>query len=390
MGEQRIARGSVGPVSVVCVDPGSKARGQKRPAVWRARARVRLQDGSLVQLERRADTKAGAVKNLSAATAARVSLDLQEKKVSRSSTLRLTTAAWLQEVEHDTRLAPNTRRVYALLARRHILNSHLAGREMRYILPGDLEDLLRQIGRAGAAKTARSVLSKIFARAVRRGECERNIVRDCEPVGLQSGGKRDTTRALTEGEVWAILAKAYGLPWGAGRDLQYRRRGTADLCAFMLSTGLRIGEALAIGVTDIDFDHGSLTVRGTVTRVKGQGLRKTRPKTTSSDRVIPLHGRTLAQCRRLLRDGRRLLFPSQAGTFRDPSNTNRDITKLLRDCGIDWATSHTFRRTVLTRLGDKGVPLRLIADLAGHSNTAMTARKYLGRRGPDERLREAL
>jgi len=46
----------------------------------------------------------------------------------------------------------------------------------------------------------------------------------------------------------------------------------------------------------------------------------------------------------------------------------------------EWATPHTFRRTVATLLDEAGLPIALAANQLGHSDPAMTARVYLGRK----------
>ena len=43
-------------------------------------------------------------------------------------------------------------------------------------------------------------------------------------------------------------------------------------------------------------------------------------------------------------------------------------------------TSHTFRRTVASRLDDAGLSIRHIADQLGHARPSTTLDHYLGRR----------
>jgi integrase len=49
------------------------------------------------------------------------------------------------------------------------------------------------------------------------------------------------------------------------------RQDLFDLSAFLLATGLRIGEALAVLWREIDLDLGVLHVTSTLIRVTGQG-----------------------------------------------------------------------------------------------------------------------
>ena len=73
-----------------------------------------------------------------------------------------------------------------------------------------------------------------------------------------------------------------------------------------------------------------------------------------------------------------MLFPSPKGLLRDPNNTSGDLRQALDRAGFPWATSHTFRRTVATRL-DAGSSARQIADHLGHSRPSLTQDVYLGR-----------
>lgn len=47
--------------------------------------------------------------------------------------------------------------------------------------------------------------------------------------------------------------------------------------------------------------------------------------------------------------------------------------------GFQWATPHTLRRSAITWRAEQGVPIRAVADFAGHANVAMTQNVYLGR-----------
>ncbi|MFR4188978.1 tyrosine-type recombinase/integrase [Corynebacterium glyciniphilum] len=55
------------------------------------------------------------------------------------------------------------------------------------------------------------------------------------------------------------------------------------------------------------------------------------------------------------------------------------LRSALDRAGYEWVTSHTFRRTVATRLDDCGVSARLVADQLGHSQPSMTQDRYMGR-----------
>ena len=105
---------------------------------------------------------------------------------------------------------------------------------------------------------------------------------------------------------------------------------------------------------------------------------------TTSRRTITLPPRTVELLRHHLTaltatDDDPVMFPSPQGRLRDPSNTSGDLRTALDRAGFPWATSHTFRKTVATRLDDAGLSARQIADHLGHSRPSLTQDVYLGR-----------
>ncbi len=74
-----------------------------------------------------------------------------------------------------------------------------------------------------------------------------------------------------------------------------------------------------------------------------------------------------------------MVFLNPNGHLRDPRNTSGDLRQALYRAGLPWVTSHTFRKTVATRLDDAGLSARQIADHLGHSRPSLTQDVYLGR-----------
>ena len=51
----------------------------------------------------------------------------------------------------------------------------------------------------------------------------------------------------------------------------------------------------------------------------------------------------------------------------------RFLKRLYMEAGIPEASSHSGRRTIITSLAERGIDLKSIATLAGHSNIRTTA-----------------
>ena len=74
-----------------------------------------------------------------------------------------------------------------------------------------------------------------------------------------------------------------------------------------------------------------------------------------------------------------MIFPSTAGTWRDPDNFRARWREVRQDLGVPDATSHSFRKTVATLIDDEGLSARIGADHLGHSRISMTQDKYMAR-----------
>jgi len=74
------------------------------------------------------------------------------------------------------------------------------------------------------------------------------------------------------------------------------------------------------------------------------------------------------------------IFPALKRGLRDPSNTQADLRDSLAWCGLDWVTSHVFRKTTATLLDNAGLSARAIADQLGHAQPSITQNVYMGRK----------
>ena len=68
------------------------------------------------------------------------------------------------------------------------------------------------------------------------------------------------------------------------------------------------------------------------------------------------------------------LFESRKGRHLSANTMCQLFLGVFSDCGLRGATSHTPRRTFITQLANKGVGVRVLAELAGHSSIAVTQR----------------
>jgi len=97
----------------------------------------------------------------------------------------------------------------------------------------------------GTAKMVRSVLNGIMGFAARHDAVAANPVRDAGRIRVEPASK---PRALTVAEAQTLRAALRADPDAVRRDL-------VDLADFLLCTGLRIGETLAVTWDALDLDQ---------------------------------------------------------------------------------------------------------------------------------------
>jgi integrase len=74
-----------------------------------------------------------------------------------------------------------------------------------------------------------------------------------------------------------------------------------------------------------------------------------------------------------------VIFTSPTGRLRDPHNTSSPLRRVLDRAGLDWVSSHVFRKTVATRLDEAGLSARQIAAHLGHTRPSLAQDVYMGR-----------
>jgi integrase len=74
-----------------------------------------------------------------------------------------------------------------------------------------------------------------------------------------------------------------------------------------------------------------------------------------------------------------MIFPSTAGTWRDPDNFRARWRKVRDDLGVPDVTSHSFRKSLATLIDDEGLSARIGADHLGHARVSETQDTYMAR-----------
>lgn len=352
----------------------------KRDGVNVAKARYRDHDGVTRLMERTGRTAQIAENNLIEAMRDRLRLDGDD--ITQDSTISATAERWFAD-QIEGRRALNTERRYREIIDGVVVPG-LGSVRLRELSVSRLDRFLKLTGHnrgAATARVTRTVLSGIVGMATRFGAVPSNMLRDVDIV--KATAKEVVVLPLEQ--LWDLRAKMRADDLAVNRDLP-------DPVDFMLATGARIGEALAMRWPDIDLNNErpTATIRATVVWVNGRGETiQERPKSASSIRVVTLPGWAADMLRE--RKGRYpndldLVFPSMWRTVRSPSNLRRQWRELRAAIGYDWVVPHTFRKSVATLAGDD----ELAAQQLGHASSAVTKKHYVPKTHVAPDLREQL
>lgn len=133
--------------------------------------------------------------------------------------------------------------------------------------------------------------------------------------------------------------------------------------------GMRVGEIASLKIGDVINDKGIVNdeVRLTAEQTKGKKARTV----MLGERLRKEIALYLATLNKL--DSTRSLIASQKSRNGFSANSlSQEFKKLYERSGIVGASSHSGRRTFITNLANKGIGVRVLQSLAGHSSIATT------------------
>ena len=280
---------------------------------------------------------------------------------------------WMAEVVRPS-VRPWTYKGYEVHARLHI-NPALGSLSLENLSPFHVQALLNQkLAEGLSPKTVRYIrgtLRTAMKQATRWGLIARN------PVDAVDGPKveRFEIRPFTPDEARRFLVSIRGDRLEA-------------LYSVALTMGLRQGEALGLRWQDIDLDMGYIRVNKQLQRIDGQ-FHLVEPKTPRSRRALALPSSIAASL--LLHRQRQvaerdvapdrwetsdLVFTTERGRPLDGTVVSHDFHRKLDKAGLAQRRFHDLRHSCATLLLVQGVSPRVVMDVLGHSQIALTMNTY--------------
>ena len=247
----------------------------------------------------------------------------------------LTFGAWLSEwleVYKKPYIGKSSYTAYEILIRLHVPKS-LKDIQLPLLTPSDLQRTLNECETSRIRLDVFNLFNASLSKAMSLGYILSN------PMTLLQKPKhtRKLGSSLSHYEVAKLL-----------EDLKGDR--FEDYYKFLLYTGCRRSEALAIRSSDVHFDTNSITIRGT--------------KTEKSFRTIPIVPQLMPVLRQNYQNTG-LWFPYT------PESVTKHFRKLVPSHKL-----HDLRHTFATSCLESGIPMKLVQTWLGHSSIAITAGTY--------------
>lgn len=149
----------------------------------------------------------------------------------------------------------------------------------------------------------------------------------------------------------------------------------------MLETGMRVGEVLALGWSDIDLRRGTVKIHKTFVRLgnHAKSYIQNEAKSYTSNRVIPLSSKALTLLKEMyLRDDfKEFVIHDNAGDPLGYEAVRWQIKMACRDSGVEYYGQHVFRHTFATNCYNKGCDVKLLSKFLGHSDVTITYNIYI-------------
>lgn len=181
-------------------------------------------------------------------------------------------------------------------------------------------------------------------------------------------------KVLTEKEIKKVV-----------KVIDSKRHATRNRCMFLLThgSGMRVGEVASLRICDVLASDGSIKSEVYLSAVQTKGNKgRTVYLSDKMREEISMYLKTRFKLKDLLpvtmTDTVRALFTNQKDCQRgfSASTACQMFHYWYKEAKIEGASSHSGRRGFITNLANKGVHVRILQELAGHSSIAVT-QKYI-------------
>lgn len=151
---------------------------------------------------------------------------------------------------------------------------------------------------------------------------------------------------------------------------------------FLISTGMRFGEAAALTWDDVNFKDGSININKTAASIHGSMIIQDHPKTEAGVRVIYVSDNIIDWLKKIKAEQNQtlnymnLVLPNNNYNITNQANAILHWKRACATLDIKYNGMHALRHTWATRALEKGIDIKTVSEMLGHKNIITTMNIY--------------
>lgn len=224
-----------------------------------------------------------------------------------------------------------------------------------------------------------NVITRIFRHALSLGLIENSPCLSVIVPQVKIEESHKELKFYAKEELKQLFSSLESLPKGKWSNEYFHA-----LLRILVSSGLRIGEAMALYWSDIDFDNKTVSVSKTTTQ---RTFIQDSPKTKRSTRIVSLDDKAIMTLKRwylyhkkyfmaLGNPQQPLVFPTFKGNVMDYNHLKKRLTTIETKAGLKPLSFHGFRHSHASLCLNSGMTYKVIQERLGHSSLQMTMDLY--------------
>jgi integrase len=210
-------------------------------------------------------------------------------------------------------------------------------------------------------RNCHSLCRRALEKAVAERLIVKNPIEECKAPPI----RRQEMQLLTREELQRLL-------------IQAKDEGYYEVFLLELTTGLRVGELMALQWDDLNFKTGELRIERQVYRTKEELLIQ-EPKTKASIRTVILPSPVVEALKEYKKTvSSQWMFPSpkKEDAPLAPAATSHRLSKILSHAGCKKVRFHDLRHVFATNALEHGMDVKTLSTAIGHVSSATTLNVY--------------
>nr|WP_325224833.1 site-specific integrase [uncultured Oscillibacter sp.] len=210
-------------------------------------------------------------------------------------------------------------------------------------------------------RNCHSLCRRALEKAVAERLIVKNPIEECKAPPI----RRQEMQLLTREELQRLL-------------IQAKDEGYYEVFLLELTTGLRVGELMALQWDDLNFKTGELRIERQVYRTKEELLIQ-EPKTKASIRTVilpPPVVEALKEYKKTVSSQWMFPSPKKEDAPLAPAATSHRLSKILSHAGCKKVRFHDLRHVFATNALEHGMDVKTLSTAIGHVSSATTLNVY--------------